>query len=123
MDYTQNVKSHIIDVLAKNFDQVEVDGWSIMFPNHFIKMGFDKKVLKEITRRQHSGEGKFQLYDNDDKPVKYLDGIHYLDFLKWVVRHLSPDFSSDKMGRGFQARELYEEIKNQMQKRKLLNET
>ena len=101
-DFAQNI--------LKNVGKLEGDGWTIVDPAFFTKLGFDANLVKSATRRTHSGEGKHQLADNNNKPVPYIDGVYYLTFLRNCCSIVSPDFHSTKMGRGFEARDLLAEI-------------
>ena len=100
-DFAQNI--------LKNVGKLEGDGWTIVAPAFFTKLGFDADLVKSATRRTHSGEGKYQLAVNN-KPVPYVDGVYYLTFLRNCCSIVSPDFHSTKMGRGFEARDLLAEI-------------
>ena len=100
-----------IEITKKCFDELEADGYAIVDPSDLKKLGYDDEFLKSLIDRQYSGEGKYQLYDNDNKPVKYIDGVNYLSFLRKLAYEFDPSFYCDKMGRGFQAREYYNVIK------------
>lgn len=103
--------SDIIEVTKKCFDKLEADGHAVVNPEELKKLGYPDKFIDGITHREESGEGKFQLFDPDGKPVDYFDGVHYLTFLKRVAHEFDPSFYSSKLGRGFQAREYYNVIK------------
>ena len=102
-------KENILDVVRKDEKREEnyqlcPDGWEIMKPEYFVKMGFDKGFVESLTSRQYSGEGKYGLTDNDGNQVDYIDGVYYLDLLETCARIVDPKYFCDKMGRGFRAR-------------------
>ena len=101
----------LIEVTKNCFDKLNADGWTIMDPVYLKKLGYDDEFLKSVTKRQYSGKGKYQLYDNNGNPVKYIDGVNYLSFLIKPAHVFDPSFYCDKMGRGFQAQEYYNVIK------------
>lgn len=101
MDTIQDIKNNIIDVVRKG--ELQPDGWDIYAPSYFIEMGFDPNFIKGLTVRNHSGEGKYQLY-TDNKPVDYIDGVYYLDLLEKCASLVVPDYTCNKVGRGFRAR-------------------
>ena len=74
-------------------------------------MGFDKGLVESLTSRQYSGEGKYGLIDNDGNQVDYIDGVYYLDLLETCARVVDPEYSCDKMGRGYRAREALSAMK------------
>jgi hypothetical protein len=113
------LRQNILTVVGKNGNQPEDealwgDGWSICNPEHFIKMGFNEDFVRAQIVVNKSGEGKHALYDlrqsthlryNENPPVDSIEGIHYLRFLERCCDVVDPNFCSDKMGRGFQARQ------------------
>ena len=103
--------SDIIETTKKCFDELEADGHTIIDPEFFKGLGYPDEFIDDITHREEAGEGKFQLFDNDNKPVDYIDGVHYLTFLRRVAYEFDPSSYSSKIGRGFQAREYYNVIK------------
>jgi hypothetical protein len=108
MTNNKNIRTNIIDTIRKNKKQIEEDnsinGWDIMTPEYFTGMGFNSDLVKKATGRSHSGTGKYQLYLTSGKPVKYIDGVNYLDFLRMISYIVDPKFRSDKMGRGSEAK-------------------
>ena len=116
---TQKLIDNILDVVKK--DKLESNGWDIMYPKYFIDLGFDADFIKSLTERNVSGEGKYQLYDNSGKAVKYLDGVHYLTLLQSCANIVSPDFYSKCEGRGFQANEYLKALKEALKKRTSTN--
>jgi NurA-like 5'-3' nuclease len=104
-------KEEILEVLKKSFQDLEADGHTIMDPQFFIELGFDKEFVDTITDRIESGDDyKSTIFDNDGNPVEYMDGVHYLNFWSHLCKLVSPDFYTDKMGRGFRARAFYTEV-------------
>tara|TARA_R110001592_G_scaffold161079_1_gene393584 strand:- start:277 stop:690 length:414 start_codon:yes stop_codon:yes gene_type:complete len=116
---TQKLIDNILDVVKK--DKLESNGWDIMYPKYFIDLGFDADFIKSLTERNESGEGKYQLYDNSGKAVKYLDGVHYLTLLQSCANIVSPDFYSKCEGRGFRANEYLKALKEALKKRTSTN--
>tara|TARA_Y100000593_G_scaffold94620_1_gene194684 strand:- start:5732 stop:6133 length:402 start_codon:yes stop_codon:yes gene_type:complete len=104
----KRLRKNILDVVQTNKEREEglrlyPDGWEIMKPEHFIRMGFDKELVELLTSRQYSGEGKYGLTDNDGNQVDYIDGVYYLDLLETCARIVDPEYFCDKMGRGYRA--------------------
>jgi hypothetical protein len=109
-------KENVLDVVRKDSEreekyQLEGNGWEIMKPEYFVEMGFDERLVKTLTDRTYSGEGKHALYDNDGNSVPYIDGVYYLNFLETCARIVEPNWGSDKMGRGYRAREALSAMK------------
>jgi|TARA_R110002020_G_scaffold139839_1_gene310932 hypothetical protein len=109
------LRQNILTVVGKNDSQPEGkalwgDGWSICTPEHFIEMGFNEDFVRAQVIVNEGGEGKYALYDNENQPVDSIEGIHYLWFLERCCGVVDPDFYSDKMGRGFRARQLLDHM-------------
>lgn len=116
MEITEEIKNNILDVVRKDSQreeryQLEPDGWEIMEPEYFLKMGFHPGLIESLVSRQYSGEGKYALTDNNGKPTEYVDGVYYLHLLENCARIVNPTYSCDKMGRGWRARAALDALK------------
>jgi hypothetical protein len=110
LNKNQKLKENILDVVRKDEErdeefQLERNGWEIMTPEYFKQMGFDEQLIDSLTNRQYSGEGKYSLSNTDGERVDYIDGVYYLDLLETCARIVDPEYSCDKMGRGYRAGE------------------
>lgn len=83
------------------------DGYDIVDPKYFLKMGFDEEFVKRHTQREYSGEGKYGITVKG-KPVEYCDGVYELPFVGDLARRLGADTShaDTLMGRGSSYRAL-----------------
>jgi hypothetical protein len=83
----------------------ESDGYSIMDPNFFIKMGFSPEFLEPYSRAHKSGEGKYAITDHNGKLLRHCFGVYELDFAWLLGRRLQCDNGAGMFhGRGRQFR-------------------
>lgn len=91
------------------------DGHAIIIPEALVKMGFDVKFVAPYIFVEKSGKHpKEQLFDNEGNAVKELEGVYSLSFAYGIAANIGADTTKayEKMGRGFQAQELYVAIDN-----------
>jgi len=92
------------------------DGYDIVGPEFFTKMGFSEKLMTAHTDRHYSGEGKYGI-TTKGKPVKYVDGVYELTFLHDLANRLGADTSKADMlyGRGSSYRALIAAVLTQLE--------
>ena len=73
------------------------DGWTIFEPEHFIKLGFPDRLIRELVK------------DHDLDGVETARGVYYLDFL-YRLKTLFNVEAVGKIGRGSQAGEIIKAI-------------
>lgn len=97
----------IKEALRKNFF-LEGDGHGVYEPEFYIRNGFPEEFVQSLVHKHGGGSHFKEQIDGD--PNKIITGVYNLDMLYRVASLLGAK-GSTKMGRGFQARELVENIK------------
>lgn len=97
------------DITDKMLEAIDGDGHGMYDPKGYTDLGWPEEFVKENTRKEKSGTGKYQLYDNSGRPVKFIVGVYSLTFHRSVAHALGCP-GSNKMGRGFEAQELAQQI-------------
>ena len=106
----EHLIENILDVVSKDSSrdeehQLEGDGWSIMKPAYFKKMGFLPELVEQANSRHYSGPGKYGLFDDKNQLVDYIEGVHYGAFLEMCASIVDSTYFCNKNGRGFRAQE------------------
>lgn len=98
------------EITAEMKKCINGDGHTIYDPKYYTDAGWSKAVIEPITRGMKSdGTHKGNIYGSDGKVIPYIEGVYSLDFHRKIANLLGCR-GSDKMGRGFQAQELAQQI-------------
>ena len=90
-------RSTIVMLLRSGLYKLQRDGWTIFEPEHFIKLGFPDRLIRELVK------------DHDLDGVETVRGVYYLDFL-YRLKTLFNVEAVGKIGRGSQAGEIIKAI-------------
>lgn len=86
-----------------------VDGWTIFDPKQFTELGLDPEIVEAFTKNHKSGSHpKEQISVEGKGVVSSLKGVYGLELLQWIADVFG--VSSWKMGRGFRAQHLQEQL-------------
>lgn len=88
-----------------------LDPWTIYKPSSFVEKGLPEEAVSLFARRYKSdGSAKGSITDLETgEIVDEMEGIYALDFVQDVAWTFG--ITSDKMGRGFRARDLSQQIR------------
>ena len=93
---------------------IDGDGHTIFKPEAFVKAGWPQELVDRYTETIKSNFNDFKsIITVNDKPVKQLKGVYGLALLHYINNSLGLK-GTTKLGRGFQARELTENIINHL---------
>ncbi len=92
-------------------EQLEGDGHTIFEPSKYLEMGFPPEFVEELTETLESdGSAKGSIQDlKTGRMVTKMTGVYNLYFLRYLAYKIGAK-QSEKMGRGFQARQLVTNI-------------
>lgn len=99
-------------VLVKILDVINGDGHTIFLPGAFIKAGLSRKVVDWFTEVYPTGMEPTSVLTNETGIIPFVRGIYGLDLLRVIAGKFS--VYSTALGRGFEARELTEKIKEKL---------
>lgn len=85
-----------------------IDGWSIYTPQYFEEMGLDKEVVAAFDENHKSKGGYKSTIFVENKPVAGVSGVYGLNLLEFIASTF--DVHSGKMGRGFRAGDLCDQL-------------
>ncbi len=100
MTYANEKKDFLKNIL-ENFSKLEGDGHMVMRPAYYTDLGFDAELVESCASMTPSDEVGV---------VPNQLGVKNLTFLGKCVSIVSPEFSSNALGRGFAARQYLAEI-------------
>lgn len=92
------------------------DGHTIYAIAQLVELGVPPTVLKDVAER-HTTEKrnpKSQLFDMNGAPINALEGVHGLALMKKIAADLG--IFSSKMGRGWQMRDLQNQVRDAVNK-------
>jgi hypothetical protein len=106
------------EAIQKYMEVYGGDGHTIVTASCLVEMGFDVDFVAPFAHDHISGEGyKATIFDTKTgNPFKSCFGVYSLDFAYAIARDVEADTEPArmKMGRGFQAHELYKSIEEKI---------
>lgn len=109
------MKTAKIDVKAIKFNKDllkewldDGDGHTVYKPGYFLDIGFPKSIVKAHTQQQGGGDSYMgKVFDPSGREI-FPVAVYGLTLLRMLASHY--DVSSNKMGRGSEARELGDKL-------------
>ena len=113
MNWTKDLGKEKVEAIL---DFLGGDGHTIYATTQLVELGVPETVLKDVVERHvtEKRNPKSQLFTADGVPIDKLDGVHGLALLKKIAADLG--IFSSKMGRGWQMRDLQEQVRDAVDK-------